>query len=206
VEARRLLQLSPPPPADDTSGDENLPVGRFHSSAFSIPEEQPVLLEPAPSGLDRRLSLGRIALDGSPAVAAAAKMDRSVSFDASQEGDDDGGGRRARRHSTRHSVFSDDSTSGFAPPMMTLPRVDTNCTVLSLIPTVNALHAALRLLRRLHQRVRAPYDDTAQGGHQLHRTVSDTNSKWEYGSQLPHPRTTVRSPRKPNHCLSLTSV
>jgi hypothetical protein len=25
------------------------------------------------------------------------------------------------------------------------------------------------------------------------------------GSQLPHPRTTVRSPRKPNHCLSLTS-
>jgi hypothetical protein len=23
--------------------------------------------------------------------------------------------------------------------------------------------------------------------------------------QLPHPRTTVRSPRKPNHCLSLTS-
>jgi hypothetical protein len=24
-------------------------------------------------------------------------------------------------------------------------------------------------------------------------------------SQLPHPRATIRSPRKPNHCLSLTS-
>jgi hypothetical protein len=27
-----------------------------------------------------------------------------------------------------------------------------------------------------------------------------------FNSQLPHPRTSVRSPRKPNHCLSLTSV
>jgi hypothetical protein len=38
--------------------------------------------------------------------------------------------------------------------------------------------------------------------HQLHRTVSDTSTSWQHGSQLPHPRTTVRSPRKPNHCLS----
>jgi hypothetical protein len=33
-----------------------------------------------------------------------------------------------------------------------------------------------------------------------------TSGPWYHGSQLLYPRTTVRSPRKPNHCLSLTSV
>jgi hypothetical protein len=48
-------------------------------------------------------------------------------------------------------------------------------------------NAEVNMLRRTIVQsgmVRAPpppprqYDDTAQGGHQLHRTVSDTNSKW----------------------------
>ena len=43
-------------------------------------------------------------------------------------------------------------------------------------------------------------------GHQLHRAVSDTNSKWLHGSQLLYARTSVRSPRKPNHCLSLNPI
>jgi hypothetical protein len=40
------------------------------------------------------------------------------------------------------------------------------------------------------------------GGQQLHHTVSDTNSKWKHGSQLLYARTSVRSERKLDHCLT----
>jgi hypothetical protein len=35
--------------------------------------------------------------------------------------------------------------------------------------------------------------------------IPSNNVKPPSHLQLPHPRATVRSPRKPNHCLSLTS-
>jgi hypothetical protein len=112
-----------------------------------------------------------------------------------------------------------DATEFDHAEMTALSKGDTNCAAPSLIPTVNgntvlsfsthgqqsAANGSLTTVARSDIRLIQRSDSSALGWVRRWLIIGYVFIHL-FPHLLPHPRTTFRSPRKPNHCLSLTSV